>query len=66
MNELLEWAMSAHGGIERRLSIKQLAADVSISGGLKSAKGKAGILDRISVEVDSAFAISRTVQHLYP
>jgi hypothetical protein len=52
MNELLEWAIEAHGGIERWLAVKQLTADVSISGGLWAAKDKAGILDRLTVEVD--------------
>lgn len=51
MNKLLELAIAAHGGIERWTAVEQIIADVSIGGGLWAAKGKAGVLDRVTVEI---------------
>ena len=52
MGDLLDLAISAHGGIDRWAGLSRLTARVSIAGGLWPAKGKAGILDDVSVEVD--------------
>jgi hypothetical protein len=52
MNELLEYVIAAHGGIDQWLSINQITADVSIGGGLWAAKGQAGALERVTVKVD--------------
>jgi hypothetical protein len=51
MNELLELAIAAHGGIERWTAIEQITAEVSIGGGLWAAKGQAGVLDNVMVQV---------------
>lgn len=52
MNDLLKFAINAHGGMERWNTLSRITADVSIGGGLWPAKGKGGILDRLQVQVD--------------
>jgi hypothetical protein len=52
MGDLLDLAISAHGGIDRWASLSRLTARVSVAGGLWPAKGKAGILEEVSVEVE--------------
>jgi hypothetical protein len=51
LNELFELAIAVHGGLERWTAISQITADLSIGGGVWTAKGKAGIQIRFIVQV---------------
>lgn len=66
MNELLELAIAAHGGLERWIAISQITADVSIGGSLWTAKGKAGILDRVVVQVQRRSQEVRYIPFIHP
>jgi hypothetical protein len=66
MIELLELAIAAHGGIERWTAIEQITADVSIGGGLWGEKGKAGVLDRVKVEIQRRSQEVRYSPFKYP
>jgi hypothetical protein len=52
MGDLLDVALTAHGGWDRWQHLSKLTASASIGGGLWAAKGKAGILNNVVVEVD--------------
>jgi hypothetical protein len=52
MNDLLELAIAAHGGMKRWNQLSNMTASVAIGGGLWPAKGKGGILDEVQVIID--------------
>jgi hypothetical protein len=52
MNDLLNTALTAHGGLERWGEISLITAQASIGGSLWPAKGKGGILDNVQVRLD--------------
>lgn len=53
MTDLLDTALKAHGGRDRWRQIKKLTAKAKIGGGLWGAKGKSGILDHTTVELEA-------------
>jgi hypothetical protein len=52
MSELLDFAIAAHGGMDRWRSLSSLTVSASVGGALWPAKGKAGILDDLQAEVN--------------
>lgn len=50
MNDLLEFAMTAHGGQERWKGLQSVRAKLSVSGALWESKGMAGVLEGIEIE----------------
>ncbi len=52
MNDLLQTAIEAHGGLERWRQATRLRAHANIGGGLWGAKGKAGFLSNVRIDVD--------------
>ncbi len=53
MNELLETAVSAHGGLDRWNQIKSITVDASITGALWHVKGKVDAVKDVRCEVDT-------------
>ncbi len=53
MNDLLETAVAAHGGLDRWNQIKSITVDASISGALWTVKGKVDALKDVRVEADT-------------
>ena len=53
MNELLENAVAAHGGLDRWNEVKSITVDASITGALFHAKGQADALKNVRLEVDT-------------
>ena len=53
MNELLENAVSAHGGLDRWNEVKSITVDASITGALFHAKSQADTVKNIRLEVDT-------------
>jgi hypothetical protein len=51
MHALAEFAIKAHGGMVRWKSFRTVSADLIQGGALWSLKGKAGLLDRVNVQV---------------
>jgi hypothetical protein len=54
MNELLESAVAAHGGLDRWIQIKSITVDASIGGALWYVKGMGDALNNVRFEVDTA------------
>jgi hypothetical protein len=52
MNDLLDLAISAHGGMERWNQLTRIDASVAIGGALWPSKGQGGVLDQVTVSVD--------------
>ena len=52
MNELAELAIDAHGGLHRWKRFSALSVHVTNGGVLWAAKGKAGVLDDVTITVD--------------
>ena len=52
MNDLLETALAAHGGLDAWKSLKALSVDAAITGMLWQLKGKAGVLDQVTILAD--------------
>jgi hypothetical protein len=50
MNELLELAVNAHGGLERWNQLKSVRASLSIAGGIFHVKGKPDVLKEVTIE----------------
>jgi hypothetical protein len=50
MNELLELAVNAHGGLERWNQLKSVRASLSIAGGIFHLKGKPDVLKEVTIE----------------
>ena len=53
MNDLLETAVSAHGGLDRWNQIKSITVDASITGALWYVKGKVDAVKHVGFEVDT-------------
>ncbi|MBO0880425.1 MAG: hypothetical protein J2P17_08775 [Mycobacterium sp.] len=53
MNDLLETAVAAHGGLDRWNQIKSIAVNASITGALWHVKGKVDPLKNVCFEVDT-------------
>src|SRR3984893_11462913 len=53
MNELLELAVAAHGGLDRWHSYRTVALELSIGGALWHLKGQAGLFARATYEADT-------------
>src|SRR5271154_2207754 len=53
MNELLDRAVAAHGGLDRWNQVKSITASASITGGLWPLKGQADALNDVRFEVDT-------------
>ena len=53
MNELLESAVTAHGGLDRWSKVKSIIVDASITGAVWPVKGQADALRRVRFEVDT-------------
>ncbi|HET6739602.1 MAG TPA: hypothetical protein VFH76_11730 [Kribbella sp.] len=53
MNELLEYAVAAHGGLDRWNEVRSMTVDASITGALFQAKGQADALKNVRLEVDT-------------
>src|SRR6266403_986788 len=51
MHKLAEVAIKAHGGLVRWKMFQKVSADLTQGGALWSLKGKAGLLDKVHVEV---------------
>ncbi len=51
MHKLAEFAIKAHGGLVRWKMFQKVSADLTQGGALWSLKGKAGLLDKVHVEV---------------
>lgn len=52
MNNLLELALEAHGGLARWSQLETLTADLSVTGALWRIKGQAGALQQIRIEAE--------------
>jgi hypothetical protein len=52
MNELLQVAVDAHGGLERWNQLKTVKASVSITGAIWQVKGKPDVLKDVSIEAE--------------
>ena len=52
MNDLLQVAVNAHGGLERWNQLKTVKASVSITGAIWQLKGKPDVLQDISIEAE--------------
>jgi hypothetical protein len=53
MNELLDIAVAAHGGLDRWNQIQSITVDASITGAFWHLKGQGGALDDVRFEVDT-------------
>jgi hypothetical protein len=53
MNELLESAVTAHGGLERWSKVKSITVDASVTGAVWSVKGQSEALKEVRFEVDT-------------
>jgi hypothetical protein len=53
MNDLLDSAVAAHGGLDRWNQVKSITVDASITGALWALKSKADALKDIRFEVDT-------------
>jgi hypothetical protein len=53
MNDLLESAVAAHGGLDRWNQVKSITVDASITGALWDVKSKGGALKDVRFEVDT-------------
>jgi hypothetical protein len=53
MNDLLELAVAAHGGLERWNQVNSIAVDASITGALWHVKGKSDALKDVHLEVNT-------------
>jgi hypothetical protein len=52
MNKLAEFAIQAHGGLDRWKTFSTVSADLIQGGALWALKGKAGLLDKVNLKVD--------------
>jgi hypothetical protein len=53
MNDLLDSAVAAHGGLDRWNQVKSITVDASITGALWALKSKDGALKDVRFEVDT-------------
>src|SRR4051794_14247870 len=53
MDELLDIAVAAHGGLDRWNQVKSITVDASITGALFHAKSQADALKNVHLEVDT-------------
>jgi hypothetical protein len=53
MNDLLDTAVAAHGGLDRWNQIKSITVDAAITGAFWSVKGKGDVLKNVRFEVDT-------------
>jgi hypothetical protein len=53
MNDLLEYAVAAHGGLDRWNQVNSIAVDASITGALWHVKGKGDALKDVHLEVNT-------------
>ncbi|MGH3525064.1 MAG: hypothetical protein ACRDU4_20095, partial [Mycobacterium sp.] len=53
MNDLLERAVAAHGGLDRWNQVNSITVDASITGALWHVKGKVDVLKDVRLEVDT-------------
>ena len=53
MNDLLENAVAAHGGLDRWSQVKSITVDASITGAFWHLKGQGGALKDVRLEVDT-------------
>src|SRR5580704_8341800 len=51
MNKLSEFAIKAHGGLDRWKAFRTVSADLIQGGVLWALKGKAGLIDNVNVKV---------------
>jgi hypothetical protein len=51
MNDLLEMAVAAHGGLERWSAVNTIDVDLSITGGIWHVKGRPNVLQNITMQV---------------
>jgi hypothetical protein len=52
MTDLLEWAIAAHGGLNRWNALRTVSLDLSVGGALWDAKGQTGLFANASYEAD--------------
>jgi hypothetical protein len=52
MNDLLQVAVDAHGGLSRSNQLKRVRANPSITGVIWQMKGKPAVLEDVSIEAD--------------
>lgn len=62
MNDLLEFAIDAHGGLERWYQLDWIDADLSVTGAIWQVKGKPDLLNNIRIE--APLHAQRLVTHL--
>jgi hypothetical protein len=53
MNELLELAVAAHGGLDRWLPYRSVSLELSVGGVLWELKGQAGLFANATYEADT-------------
>src|SRR4051794_8440720 len=53
MNDLLECAVAAHGGLDRWNQVNSITVDACITGALWHVKGKMDVLNDVRLEVDT-------------
>jgi hypothetical protein len=53
MNELLESAVTAHGGLDKWSKVKSITVEASITGAVWPVKGQADVLSEVRFEVDT-------------
>jgi hypothetical protein len=51
MNDLLEMAVAAHGGLERWSAVNTIDVDLSITGAIWYVKGRPNVLQNITMQV---------------
>ena len=52
MNELLNLALEAHGGLKRWMELRDIRADLSVTGALWQVNGQVDTLKHIRIEAD--------------
>jgi hypothetical protein len=52
MNDLLQVAVNAHGGLARWNQLKRLKANLSTTGAIFQVKGKSDVLKDVSIEAE--------------
>jgi hypothetical protein len=52
MNDLLQVAVDAHGGLSRWKQLKRVRSNLSITGAIWQMKGKPDVLEDVSIEAE--------------
>ena len=65
MNDLLQVAVDADGGLSRWNQLKRVRANLSITGAIRQMKGKPDVLEDVSIEAELHHDVSAHTQVNY-